>query len=182
MNTAEHIVECYFRIVRKCFTVTDVKVIDGNNRQCDLIAVDIKNNKYYHVETSVTHRKMWAPDVAKIEEIFDKKFRGIPPQKDSPKSDWKRGINYFENIKKTYKSFGMPPNQVNRIFVCWFKKDKESIDNFLRKYKKQYGLKVNVLSLRDDILPELIEAVGTSYYDDEILRTISFFKETGMIS
>lgn len=182
MNAAEHILECYFRLVLKCFTIADVKVINGNNRQCDLLAVNIKNNKYYHVESSVTHRKMWAPDVPTLQEIFDKKFRGIPPKKESPKSDWKKGITYFDNIKKTYSLLGIPPSKINRVFVCWFIKDKEkeNVDIFLDKYKKKYGIRVEVLSLKDTILPKLVEAVGTSNYDDEILRTISFFKETGI--
>lgn len=32
MNAAEHIVEAYFRLCRNCFTMTDRKVVGGNNR------------------------------------------------------------------------------------------------------------------------------------------------------
>lgn len=36
---------------------------------------------------------------------------------------------------------------------------------------------VEVLGLRDFILPELADAIGTANYDDEILRTLGFVKQ-----
>ena len=59
MNTPEHIVETYFRLVRRCFTTTDVKIPGGNNRQIDLLAFSPVNKRYYHVETAVTHQLEW---------------------------------------------------------------------------------------------------------------------------
>lgn len=179
MNAAEHIVECYFRHVLKCLTITDVKVVNGINRQCDLLAANIKEEKYYHVETSVTHRTMWAPKVEELKAIFDAKFIGIPKEKENSNSEWKKGVTYFENIKKTYRLFGLPPSKVTRVFVCWIMKDKdrESVPKLVDKYKKKYGIRVEVMSFKETILPRLKDAVGTSNYDDEILRTISFFKE-----
>jgi hypothetical protein len=179
MNAAEHIVECYFRLVLKCFTITDMKVIDGINRQCDLLAVNIKDQKYYHVESSVTHKKMWAPDVHTLQEIFDKKFRGVPPKKENPNSEWKKGVNHLENINKTYRQYGIPSGKIQRIFVLWIEKekDKDKIIRMRKEYKKKYCIDIRVMSFRDDILPELKEAVGTPNYDDEILRTISLLKE-----
>ena len=179
MNASEHIVECYFRHVLKCLTMTDVKVVDGMNRQCDLLAANIKEGKYYHVESSVTHRTMWAPGTKELKAIFDAKFRGITKENESPNSERKKGKTYFENIKKTYRLFGLPPSKVARVFVCWLvkDKDKENVPKLVDEYKKQYGIKVDIISFKDTILPDLVEAVGTSNYDDEILRTISFFKE-----
>ncbi|GAB3995131.1 hypothetical protein GCM10028807_34470 [Spirosoma daeguense] len=54
MNTAEHLVEIYYRQAG-CFTMSDIKVISGNNRQLDLLAINIKTKKYYHIEVSVAH-------------------------------------------------------------------------------------------------------------------------------
>lgn len=180
MNAAEHIVECYFRLVEKCLTITDVKVVNGINRQCDLLAANIKEEKYYHVETSVTHMTMWAPKIAELKAIFDAKFRGIPKEKENSNSEWKRGVTYFKNIKKTYRLFGFPPSKVTRVFICWIvkDKDKEGVSKLVDKYKKKYGIRVEVKSFKENILPELEDKVGTSNYDDEILRTISFIKES----
>lgn len=55
MNTTEKIVESYFRLCHGYFTIADTKVINGNNRQIDLLAVNLKTNEQYQVEVSVTH-------------------------------------------------------------------------------------------------------------------------------
>lgn len=75
MNTAERIVEAYFRHYRGCFTMTDVKVADGNNRQLDLLAVSLRKGIQYHVETSVTHEKSWRLNWEKLEKKLQAKFR-----------------------------------------------------------------------------------------------------------
>jgi len=45
MNTAEHRVESYFRLCRKCFTIVDLKVPRGNNRQLDILAHNVKEQQ-----------------------------------------------------------------------------------------------------------------------------------------
>ena len=100
MNAVEHIVECYFRYVRGCFTMTDVKVPGGNNRQCDLLAYDAKNRKQYHVESSVTHDKTWAPSLDQLRDIFDKKFKGEPSKRQGANTDYAKGKSYFPSITR----------------------------------------------------------------------------------
>ncbi len=56
MNTAEHIVESYFRLCCKCFTIVDLKIPHGNNQQLDILAYDVKEQLQYHIEVGVTHR------------------------------------------------------------------------------------------------------------------------------
>jgi hypothetical protein len=55
MNTTEKIVESYFRLWQGYSTIADTKVINGNNSQIDLLAVNLKTNEQYQVEVSVTH-------------------------------------------------------------------------------------------------------------------------------
>jgi hypothetical protein len=55
MNTTEKIVESYFHLCHGYFPIADTKVINGNNRQTDLLAVDLKTNEQYQVQVSVTH-------------------------------------------------------------------------------------------------------------------------------
>lgn len=52
MNTTEKIVESYFRLCQGYFTIANTKVINGNNRQIDLLAVNLKTNEQYQVEVS----------------------------------------------------------------------------------------------------------------------------------
>jgi len=39
---------------------------------------------------------------------------------------------------------------------------------------------IEVLSLRDVVLQELKDAIGTANYDDEVLRTLGFMKQWEM--
>ena len=67
MNAAEHIVESYFRLCRHCFTRTDQKVPQGNNRQFDVLAYNVKDKVPYHIEVSVTHQENWCPTIEELE-------------------------------------------------------------------------------------------------------------------
>lgn len=177
MNAVEHIVECYFRYCKGCLTITDLKIKSGNNRQADLLAYNLKTKDQYHVESSVTHCKNWWQSVEDLREVFDKKFRGIPTTREGKKTDYTKGKEYFDTILETYRSMGLIPSQINRIFVTWAVKDETILKKFLSDYKKQHGFRVDILSFRDQILPELRKAISTSNYDDEVLRTFSLLQQ-----
>ena len=83
MNTAEHIVESYFRLCRGCFTITDRKVKNGNNRQLDILAYNVKEKLQFHIEVGVTHRLNWAPTREDLRLYFEHKFFGAPPKRES---------------------------------------------------------------------------------------------------
>jgi hypothetical protein len=157
--------------------MNDAKVIGGINRQLDILAVNLKTGDQFHIESSVTHRLGWDPKSEKLRQIFTKKFLGMPEERQGEKTDFSRGKNYLENILNTYKAYGLEPKRIQRIFICWILHPKSPADSFLHSFEKTHGMKISVLSFRDTILPELREAVSTSNYDDEILRTIGFIKE-----
>lgn len=177
MNAVEHIVECYFRQCRGCFTVTDVKIQAGNNRQCDLLAYNLITQEQYHVESSVTHSTRWIPSVERLREIFDRKFRGAPPKREGAKTDYTKGKSYFECIVQAYRNVGFEPEKVRRVFVTWVVQDVDALKLLLDEYLSEHNIKVEVISLRDEILPELVEKVSTSNYEDEILRTFSLLRQ-----
>ena len=102
MNAVEHIVEAYFRICKRCFTMHDVKVPGGNNRQFDLLAVSMLTNEQYHVETSVMPG--FCPRAADLKELFDKKFRGVPAPSDNPRGDHAKGKTYSKPIEDAYEA------------------------------------------------------------------------------
>jgi hypothetical protein len=155
--------------------MSDVKVIGGNNRQCDLLAFNLITQEQFHIESSVTHRLNWSPTHDKLRDIFDKKFRGIPPKREGEKTDHAKGINYFNKILQTYKSIGFDPSKIQRIFVTWVLK--EDPQNFLDNYAAEHGIQIQICLFRDEILPELMKQISTSNYEDEVLRTLSLLRE-----
>ena len=117
MNTVEKIVESYYRLCRNCFTISDLKVIKGNNRQIDLLAISLKPIRYQHVEVSVTHRETWCPTPKILIENFEKKFFGVPPIREGANTDHAKGKNYKEQINDTYRSVGINPDLIKRVWV-----------------------------------------------------------------
>lgn len=177
VNTVEHIVESYFRLCRKCLTISDAKVIYGNNRQIDLLAVNLKDGSQYHVECSVTHCENWCPTVKQLEEQFERKFSGHPRKREGVNTDFAKGKRYGGLIVSTYEQYGFSIEKIQRIWICWVVKDPVNLQKMLDEYYHKTGFKIAVISFRDVVLPELKSAVGTSNYDDEVLRTFSLIEQ-----
>lgn len=180
MNTAEHAVETYFRVCRKCFTMPDVKVLRGNNRQFDLLAFNLLEGDQYHVEVSVTHCQRWCPTPGALAELFDRKFFGHPHPRNGERTDHARGRTYEEEILDTYRAVGMDPDRVQRVWCAWTVAEDKDLEDMLDAYSSEHGLDENpieFLSFRDVVLPELREAVNTANYEDEILRMLSFLQQ-----
>jgi hypothetical protein len=182
MNTVERIVLCYFQTVHRCLVASDVKVPGGNNRQFDLLAYSLCDRAQYHVETSVTHHLNWCPTLAQVEEIFRRKFFGVPRKKDGKNTDFERGRNYLGQIKAAYAEYGFEYDQVTRVLCFWKVRDAtpEAVVAHMRGVARGYGLpdpKCELLSLRDNVLPKLTESVEKSNYEDDVLRMISLLKE-----
>jgi hypothetical protein len=179
VNAVEHIVESYFRLCKKCFTISDVKVPHGNNRQVDLLAVSLVDGVQYHVECSVTHCENWCPTPEKLEEEFERKFLGYPREREGTSTDSTKKKTYGGMIYTTYQIYGFDMAKVRRVWICWVVKDQANLKQVLYNYHMKSGQLVEVLSFRDEILPKLQKAIGTSNYDDEVLRTFSLLKQAG---
>lgn len=180
MNTTEKIVESYFRLCHGCFTMADMKVINGNNRQIDLLAINLKTNQQYHVEVSVTHQENWCPTIEDLFPEFEKKYFGAPTKREGKNTDYALGKTYEKQIYKTYESVGLNPKTIKRIWVCWTVVDSDNIDQQMEQYCKKKGLKKNtieILSFRDVIIPSLMKKVATSNYEDDVLRTLSLLQQ-----
>lgn len=183
MNAAEHIVDAYFRLVRGCFTLADRKVVNGNNRQLDILAYHLRDQIAYHIEVDVTHRTNWCPTLEELHPLFEKKFFGAPPErqgKSGGTTDFEKGKSYWPQIEATYKAVGFDPGKVNRVWVCWIIKGHNDQNPINVEFKPQHlsrTFAIQVLSLRDFVLPQLQDAIGTANYDDEILRLLGFVKQ-----
>lgn len=179
MNAAEQIVEQYLRLCLNCFTMTDCKVKGGNNRQFDILAISPKLSAQYHVEVSVTHQMSWCPDLDNdnLTKYFDRKFLGIPPQREGSRTDSTRVRTYRMSIDNTYSAVGLDPKTIKRVFCCWAIKNSEKLSFYLAEYKDKSGMEIEIWSLRDKVLPSLLKAVSTANYDDHILRTLSLLQQ-----
>jgi hypothetical protein len=143
----------------------------------DILAVSMVTGEQYHVECSVTHREKWCPTPEQLISEFQKKFSGIPPIRDGENTDSRRGKRYGAQITFMYRRLGLDIAKVKRIWICWVVKDPEDLRRALSEYFMRTGHSVEIISFRDVILPALMEAVGTSNYDDDALRTFSLVKE-----
>lgn len=183
MNAQARIVENYFRIIKRCFTITDVKVPAGQNRQFDILAYQPDKKKVYHIEVGITHRLNWCPTLNKLREMFKQKFFGVPQKKDpdNKNTDYAKGKDYLDQIKETYSMYSIKYEKVIRVWCFWaFKGDNEETIQLKNELAQEFNLdseNFETLSFRDTVIPELEMEIGTSNYDDETLRTISLLKQ-----
>lgn len=182
MNTTEHLVEVYYR-QSGCFTATDIKIVKGNNRQFDLLAFNLQTQKYYHIEISVAHGQQWQASLNDIKERIRYKFFGSTKnlRPDNPNTDFNKGKSYLDSIKATYQKFGLEYDKLIRVWCTWCLTDTNSaIDTWKIEIANDFNLKPDnfeILLFRDTVLPTLLANIGTAYYDDELLRTLSLISE-----
>jgi len=183
MNTTEHLVELYYRLCHKNFTYTDFKIEGGNNRQFDVLAYSKMTNELRHIEVSVTHSTRWTADLENLKHDIRFKFFGIPKNKrpDNPNTDFNKGKTYRPQIVNAYRQFGFEWDEVIRVWCLWYHPNEPNVINSWKDdLSQEFDLpaeKFEILSFRDKVLPELSESVGTSNYDDDILRTISLIDQ-----
>lgn len=183
VNTGERIVEAYFRYCRGCLTIPDVKIPGGNNRQIDLLAWNPKDRVAYYVESSVVpsgryfnRSGRWKNPFAIFQNKFfaqpkDRQIRSfVPPASDSE----------YQKVKQTYELFCFDPLSLHRVWECWNLSDYGISIQDVNAYFAERGIpteQVAVVSFRDTIIPGLQGKVGSSNYEDDVLRTFSFFAE-----
>jgi hypothetical protein len=183
MNAVEQIVEIYFQKILNCLTHPDIKVENGNNRQFDLLAYNIKAKKSFHIESSVKHELRWNPTMNELKGFIEYKFFGTLREKNNKgkNTDKAKNKNYLEQIKDTYKIYGMDYEKISRVWVLWCT-DKIEDENFIIKKDKKYleinNKKIEIISFRDVIIPELENNIGKSNYENDIIRTLSLIIES----
>lgn len=179
MNATEKLVEAYFQHVGNCLTRSDVKVKGGVGRQFDLIAFQVRSAQAYHIEVDVTHELGWCRSTEQRFAYIERKFFGTPPMREgasSGKTDYEKGKNYFSAIKAQYRALGLRPSSVRRVLVSWVLfEDQHATYSKLRHRSQATGVSCDIhfLSFRNLILPALMQAVGKSNYENEMLRTLS---------
>jgi hypothetical protein len=152
MHPNEHLIEQYVRIVKKWFTVTNLKL--PGNKEIDILALD-STGVCYHIEVEIHKTGLqWGPegsDGYSVKEYKEKKFS--------------KGITDF--IKKEY---GV--EKVKDIWVCWgvHPKKKEIA------YSEANLREIEIWEFKDKV-NELWERIGSAHYGDDIIQSLSIIKE-----
>jgi len=179
MNAVRRIIGCYFRYVKGCFTMADV-VLQKRAffRNSELLAYNAKTKEQFHVENSVTHSQLWSFSADNLHESFDRSFRGLPANRQIKDMSSVKEEKYFKDILKTYRSLGFSPSKVKRIFVVWRVKPGVDVKNVSDVYHKKHGIRVEILSFRDQILSSLQGKFSNCFYhDEEVLGALSLIAQ-----
>lgn len=183
MNAAEQLVEAYFQHVGGCLTRSDVKVHCGAGRQFDLIAYSVPTEQAFHIEVDVTHKLSWSRSPAKRAMYIEKKFFGVPPERtgaSSGRTDFERGKCYFPAIRSQYSQLGLNPDKITRVLVSWVLHEDHAVTHKKLPHLSAVAgaaFAIHFLSFRNLVLPALLGQVGTSNYENEMLRILSLTKQ-----
>ena len=155
MEPEVHIVERYLQLVKHWFTMTNV-MLDGG-KEVDLLAFDPRSGEKYHVEVRVATGRGFRIRLLDTQTQDGRKHR--------------RGMDTLNEIKFS------PPQVVNacneifgcdeykKVLVVWDVQEPDVIE----QAKKLYGIEIWRIS---DMITELLNAVGTKAFRDDILRTM----------
>ena len=155
MEAEVHILEQYFQLVRKWFTMTNLRF--RNNKEADLQVLDHRKGRYWHVESRVT-------------EAYHMTLKETKTSEGKPH---RRGIDYF--IKTKFED----PNVVEgiraitgtrrygKILVILSVAEREK-RQFIREARR-HGILVMFMS---EIIDELVGA-DLSGIRDDVIRTIN---------
>ena len=156
-----HIVDRYMQLVKKCFTMTNIMLKGG--KEIDLLAINPKTNKKYHIEVRVATGRGF-------------KLRLIDTQTKTGRKH-RRGLDTLNQIKFTHPTmvnaikqiFGT--NKYQKVLVVW------EVENniVIEKAKELYNIEIWKMS---NIMRELAQKVNTKAYRDNILRTIQLLSKS----
>ena len=182
MNTVTRIIDCYFRHVKGCFTMPDVRIpMRDFCRSADLMAYNVNTKEQFHVENAVTHSQLWSFSADNLYELFDKSFLGLSGTRKGKDATPVKEGKCFKNIQRAYRSLGFSSAKVKRIFVVWCIKPGVSVKMVSNAYYKKHGIRVEVLSFRDQILSDLERKVlGHIFHYDDVLRMLSLIALRGI--
>ena len=162
-----HIVECYMRLVRKCFTMTNVMLEGG--KEIDLLAVNPISGEKFHVEVRVAIGRGFRLRMIDTQTKTGRKHR--------------RGIDTLNAIKFAHPTVVKAVNEIfggsskyKKVLVVWEVEDEGVVEQAKRS---PYNIEIWKMS---DILRELIREVKTKAYRDDVLRTIQLISTRQVIS
>ena len=175
METTEKIVEAYTRYVKGWATIPNIKC--PGQYEIDLIAVDPKTGKRFHIESGVSISGGFSKLTTKPFSEDDLKVRTKQAQQ-------RRTLGYFINRKfaakgivETLRRYGFKPGNYTKVIVTWTATDAAKHEAQTRGVQLWY-------------FPEIMAEISRTfkdkrtYFTDDTLRTLHLyakvFEETGM--
>ena len=174
METTERIVEAYCRYIKRWATIPNIKC--PGQYEIDLLAVDPRTIKRYHIESGVSISGSYSRLTAKRFDTEELKKRGKA-------AGQRRTLGYFAERKfgasevvETLKKYGFQPNQYSKIIVTWGWED---------EVESRADAEGIILWDFRDLLREIGDTFrgDRGYYTDDTLRTLQLFaRATGQSS
>ena len=169
METTEKIVEAYVRYIRHWATIPNIRC--AGQREIDLLAIDPKTSKRFHIETSVSN----SPGFARLTGTpFQPELMGVPGQAPT----MRRTLGYFierkfeppEVIAKLAE-YGFESGSYTKVIVTW---------GWTPEAQNTADVAGIELWHFQKIMHEIAEMIRStnSYFMDDTLRTIGLFART----
>ncbi len=168
METTEKIVESYFRYIKGCFTIPNIKC--RGQYEIDLLAIDPKTTpiKKFHVESGVSISGSYS-------KLTTKPFSTKALKERVAQAGQRRTLGYFKDRKFSAEpiitklsEYGFSGDNYSKIIVTW-----DADDDVVLEANSQ-GIDVIKFKL---ILNEIAEAFekDRTYFTDDTLRTLQLF-------
>jgi len=166
METTEKIVEAYVRYIKKWATIPNIKC--SGQYEIDLIAIDLKNGRRYHIECGVSVSGSYS-------KLTDKPYSQEELRKRNQQAGQRRTLGYFVERKfsspgvvDTLKEYGFRPGSYTKVIVSWGWTDEAAVE--------AERLGIELWDFRE-IMSEIAESIKGKkiYYTDDTLRTLHLF-------
>ncbi len=175
METTEKIVEAYVRYLKGWATIPNIKC--PGQYEIDLLAIDTKSAKRFHIESGVSISGAFSKLTTKPFSEEELKKRGKQAQQ-------RRTLGYFlkrkfaaKGVIETLRVYGFEPGNYTRVIVTWGATDAA------QKEARNQGIE---LFYFPDIMAEIAEVFKDrrTYFTDDTLRTLHLYskvlKEAGV--
>ena len=166
METTEKVVEAYVRYLKQCATIPNIKC--PGQYEIDLLAIDLKDGRRFHIESGVSIAAGFSKLTAKPFSEDDLKQRGKQAQQ-------RRTIGYFVNRKfaangvvQTLRDCGFEPGNYTKVIVTWGATDEA------RDQARNHAIE---LWYFPEIMAEIAERFKNkkTYFTDDTLRTLHLY-------
>jgi hypothetical protein len=166
METTEKIVEAYVRYVKEWATIPNIKC--PGQYEIDLIAIDPKRGRRYHIECGVSISSGF--NKLTNDPFIEKHYKN-PTQK----AKLRRTLDFFRKRKfgpkqiiDTLKKYGFKRGKYSKVIVTWAATDEA------KKAARRFDIE---LWYFPEILTEIAEAFKEqrAYFTDDTLRTLQLY-------
>jgi len=144
-----HIIEKYFQIMLKCFTMTNIRC--KSNKEIDLLAINPRTGEKFHVESRVHTSSAHAFRLEDLDYFVKEKF------------------NHALVKKKINEIFGNNPYR--KWLVIWIAQEIK----VMVEAKDKFGIKVVQLG---DLIYEMIEKIEVKGSRDDVVRTFELISQS----